>query len=185
MSSENRKNKPDYLTCLRGDILVSKSHERIRFRGCIDSLEADVLEAQALAAEKGETALCTDLEDALHCLREIMKAEVTGRPLAPPRFFGFSADELHARTHDVKGAFGFDHPVPAHTMGAAALRLNTLRARIREAEVLAAGIFSPVNAAGVPAENREVREDILYALNRLSSAVYWLFCRCVRAENSI
>jgi ethanolamine utilization cobalamin adenosyltransferase len=56
-------------------------------------------------------------------------------------------------------------------MGPLALRLNTLRTRIREGELMAVQIFAP----GKHTE----REDLILAMNRLSSALYWLFCRLV------
>jgi ethanolamine utilization cobalamin adenosyltransferase len=56
-------------------------------------------------------------------------------------------------------------------MGPLALRLNSLRTRIREGELLAVRLFAPGKDTG--------REDIILALNRLSSALYWLFCRLV------
>jgi ethanolamine utilization cobalamin adenosyltransferase len=56
-------------------------------------------------------------------------------------------------------------------MGPLALRLNTLRTRIREGELMAVRVF-------VPGKDSE-RKDIVLAMNRLSSALYWLFCRLV------
>ena len=56
-------------------------------------------------------------------------------------------------------------------MGRLAARLNLLRARTREAELAAERAF---------AEGE--REDILKAMNSLSSAVYILFCRLLAGE---
>jgi ethanolamine utilization cobalamin adenosyltransferase len=159
--------KPEAMTHLRANLLVSKTHGRIRFRGGLDSLEAEVLEAQVLAAEEGE--LREGLGELLRCLRDLMSAEVNERPLGALVLFGLSADEIHAQTHNVKAVFGIAHPVPDHTMGALAVRLNTLRTRVRALELLAVETFRP--GGSVP------RDDIILALNRLSSAVYWLFCR--------
>lgn len=161
--------KPEDMTHLRANLLVSKTHGRIRFRGRLDSLEAEVLEAQVLATERGEGELRESLGELLQCLREIMSAEVNERPLEAPVLFGLSADEIRAQIHNVGVSFGIAHPVPDHTMGALAVRLNTLRTRIRELEILAVRTFPP--GGSVP------RDDIILALNRLSGAVYWLFCR--------
>jgi ethanolamine utilization cobalamin adenosyltransferase len=163
--------KPEHMTHLRAKLLVSKTHPRIVFRGALDSLEADVLEARALAAERREEELGNRLGEALICLREIMAAEVNERPLPPPRLFGLSAGELHEQSHNVKAAFGIPHPVPEYTMGILALRLNTLRARVRAVELLAVKTFHP--------QGEYPREDIILTLNRLSSALYWLFCRYI------
>ena len=41
--------KPEFLTSLSGADLVPKTHERIVFRGVIDTFEAEVIEAQVMA----------------------------------------------------------------------------------------------------------------------------------------
>jgi len=46
---EMHEKKPEHMTSLNGEALVSKTHERIAFRGLVDSLEADLIEAQVLA----------------------------------------------------------------------------------------------------------------------------------------
>ncbi|MDR3192081.1 MAG: hypothetical protein LBT87_03330 [Treponema sp.] len=163
--------KPEHMTHLRANLLVPKTHRRIAFRGAVDSLEADVLEAAVLAAEQGEEEIGKGLGEILLCLRGVMSAEVNETPLEPPRLFSLSAGELREQTHDVKTAFGIAHPNPDYTMGPLAVRLNTLRTRVRSAELLAVKTFCP--RSGYP------REDIILTLNRLSSAVYWLFCRYI------
>jgi ethanolamine utilization cobalamin adenosyltransferase len=168
--------KPEYMTHLSGNRLVSKNHDRIRFRGIIDSLEADVMEAQTLAFSLGETWYCRRLGEVLACLRGILAAEVKESPLPELSIFGLSEEELHRQSHEVRDTFGMDHPVPDYTMGPLAVRLNTLRTRIREGELLAVRTFWIRDADGTPG-GRCDREDIVLALNRLSSALYWLFCR--------
>jgi ethanolamine utilization cobalamin adenosyltransferase len=160
--------KPEHMTSLSGERLVSKAHGRIAFRGAVDSLEAEIIEAQILAEHCGEIRYCESLAEILSCLRDILAAEVKEIPLPPPRLFGLSSDELRRQSHDVKGAFGFEHPLPDYTMGPMAARLNLLRTRVREAELLAVRVFGP---------GGEEREDLILAMNRLSSALYWLFCR--------
>jgi ethanolamine utilization cobalamin adenosyltransferase len=158
-------------TSLSGDRRVSKADGRIRFRGLIDSLEAETIEAQILADSLGEGYYRGALGEVLDCLRHILAAEVKESPLAMPSLFGLSADELHDRTHDVTRSFGLPgHPLPDYRQGPLAARLNTLRAHIREAELCAVRVFGEEGAA---------REDLCQALNRLSSALYWLFCRLV------
>jgi ethanolamine utilization cobalamin adenosyltransferase len=161
--------KPEDMTHLRANLLVSKAHGRIRFRGGLDALEAEVLEAQVLAEERAEGELREGLGELLQCLREIMSAEVNERPLGPLALFGLSADEIRTQIHNVEASFGIPHPIPDYTMGALAVRLNTLRTRIRKLELLAVRTFPP--GGSVPGK------DIIVALNRLSGAVYWLFCR--------
>jgi ethanolamine utilization cobalamin adenosyltransferase len=165
------------MTSLCGDRMVSKADGRIRFRGLIDSLEAETIEAQVLAGSLGETHYLNALGEVLDCLRRLLAAEVKEIPFVMPPLFGLSADELHCQTHDVGRSFGLPcHPLPDYGQGPLAARLNTLRAHIREAELCAVRVFTGENAgsAGVLP-----REDLCQALNRLSSALYWLFCRLV------
>jgi ethanolamine utilization cobalamin adenosyltransferase len=160
--------KPEHMTSLSGNRLVSKAHGRIAFRGAVDSLEAEVIEAQILAEKLGEPLCREHLAGVLSCLRDILAAEVKEIPLAPPCLFGLSSDELRRQSQDVKGTFGFEHPLPDYTMGPLAARLNLLRTRVRVAELLAVRVFGP---------GEDEREDLILAMNRLSSALYWLFCK--------
>jgi ethanolamine utilization cobalamin adenosyltransferase len=169
-TGEKYEKKPEHMTQLSGSRLVSKTHGRIRFRGCIDTLEAEVLEAQVLAADLGEQWYVDALGELLDFLRNLLSAEVKEEALPPPRLFGLSAEELHEQSHDVQGSFGIKDPLPGYKQGPLALCLNTLRTHIREAELLAVSIFGA---------DKEKRDDIILAMNRLSSAVYWLYCKCI------
>jgi ethanolamine utilization cobalamin adenosyltransferase len=168
--------KPEHITSLSGDRMVSKTHGRIAFRGVIDTLEAEVIEAQVLASRPGEPeAFRACLGEILEYLRAIMAAEVKETPLQPPFLFGMDAETIHRQSHDTSGNFGAT--LPDHTQGPLAARLNTLRAKVREAELLAVRVFGP---EGEPhAEDHVQRGDIILALNRLSSALWWLFCRYI------
>jgi ethanolamine utilization cobalamin adenosyltransferase len=164
--------KPEHITHLSGKRLVRKDHARIAFRGAVDSLEAEVIEAQVLASKLGEGWYCEALGEILDCLRKVMAAEVKEQPLPPPRFFGAGLEELHRQSHDVRGTFGIDHPLPDYTMGPLAARLNLLRTKVREAELPAVRAFGP-------GTDGSERQDLILVMNRLSSVVYWLFCRSV------
>jgi ethanolamine utilization cobalamin adenosyltransferase len=168
-TGQGYRKKPERLTHLSGNRLIGKDSGRIRFRGLIDSLEAAVIEAQVLAISLGREEFCAFLGEVLGSLRAVLSAEVNEKPFNPPELFGLSAEELHRQSHDVKGSFGIAHPVPDYRMGPLAARLNSLRTHIREAELLAVRVFPP--------EGPESREDIILVLNRLSSALYWLFCK--------
>ena len=166
--------KAENMTILGGKHLVAKTHPRIAFRGRIDILEAEMIEAQALAAQSGEEEFCACLGEILDYLRAMMAAEVKETPLAPPFLFGMDAEELHRRSHNSEGGLP---PLPSYTQGQLAARINLLRARVREAELLAIRVFGPRDDTGEAekAEHKE-REDIILGLNRLSSALWWLFC---------
>jgi ethanolamine utilization cobalamin adenosyltransferase len=175
-------------TGLSGNRVTPKTDGRIRFRGLIDSLEAETIETQVLAGSLGETYYRDALGEVLGCLRHILAAEVKESPFAMPPLFGLSAEELHRRTHDVPRSFGLPgHPLPDYSQGPLAARLNTLRTRIREAELCAVQVFAGESAGtdtGAPRSDTGIprREDLPQALNRLSSALYWLFCRLVSGQ---
>jgi len=159
--------KEEHVTSLYGDVLVTKTHDRIIFRGALDTLEAEVIEAQILAA--GEKFYCDALGEILGLMRSIMKAEVTGSPLEPFTLFGLDGDEIHRQSHSIEEAFGIKGlPLPQYKFGPIAIRLNYLRARVREAEIIAVRAYEKQLAA---------RTDIITAMNRLSSALWWLYCR--------
>lgn len=65
-------------------------------------------------------------------------------------------------SHHPKEYLGIDHILPDYKMGEILIGLNAIRSCAREAEL-----------SGIPLE----REDIIKALNRLSSAVYVMMCR--------
>lgn len=161
------REKPEDMTHLRGNLLVPKTHPRIAFRGKLDSLEALILEVQALADSQGLKALVGELGELLDHVRRVLGAEVKDQVLEPKELFGYDHARLRYVSHHVKEEIGIDHPVPDYRMGMTALKLNTLRTCIREAELAAAAAF--------PGERRDLIEE----MNRLSSGAYILFCRQV------
>ncbi len=163
------REKPEEMTHLRGNLLVKKSSPRIAFRGKLDSLEAAILEAQALAHRQNAPAVRDGLGEVLEQVRLVLGAEVKDQPLEEVPILGMDQARLRQVSHNVKGAFGIDHPIPSWEMGELALRLNTLRTQVRETELAAAVAFE--------APGEMPRPDIIRALNRLSSAVYILFCK--------
>jgi len=172
--------KAEHMTSLSGKVLVSKTHGRIAFRGIIDTLEAELIEAQVLASQLSDSAgsiesrVCGNLGEILDYLRTLMAAEVKETPLPPPLLFGMDAEEIHLRSHNTEASAG-PVPIPAYTQGSLAARLNTLRAKVREAELLAVRTFGP--------GEDPPRKDIILALNRLSSALWWLFCSFLSEKN--
>jgi len=173
-----KSKKPEYMTSLLGDRMVSKAHGRIAFRGSIDSLEAEVIEAQVLASQLGEEKYCAFLGEILDYLKKLMMAEVKDKPIDPPFLFGMDSDEIHKGSH-----FSVERtiPFPSFKYGPLAARINKLRTKVREAELLAVKVFHPGETEG-PANissDTERRDDIILALNRISSALWWLFVHYV------
>jgi ethanolamine utilization protein EutL len=173
-TGERLAEKPDHFTHLHGMTLVPKSHPRIEFRGELDALQSDLIEAQCLAAEHGERGLVEDLGAVLTYLREMLASEYTGRSLPAFSLHGLSADQWREASHHPEGCPGGEarHAAPDHMQGPVATRLNWLRTRVRQVEVVAARTFL-VGRDGC------TRPDVLKALNRLSSAMYVLYCRQV------
>ena len=165
------RKKPADKTCLYGKRFVSKQHGRIAFRGMIDSLEAEFLEARILASSLGCDYIRACFDEAAAYLQKIMAAEVKNEAFRPSGFFGLSAEEIHRQSQVVKEAFGLaEHPLPEPGMGPLAARINLLRTRVREGELLAVRVFGGFFGR---------RMDLISAMNLLSSALWWLFCKHV------
>lgn len=170
LTGEPMAHKGETMTHLRGNLLVPKTHPRILFRGRLDSLMAQLMGVQLVAAEEGKPALAEDLEELLLHLRQILAAEVKEQPLEPVLLLGMDSGEIRRVSHNVKECIGIDHPIPSYKMGRICTALNRLRTQVRETELSAAAAF-------VAEDGSCSRTDILQALNRLSSCVYILFCR--------
>lgn len=172
-TGERLAEKPDYFTHLLGMTLVPKSHPRIEFRGKIDSMQSEVLEAQCLAAQHGRADLVDELNAILLYLRQMLASEYTGHLLLPFSLLNLTADEWREASHKPERYLGdkVHHAAPDYRQGPVAVRLNTLRTRIREVEISAAQNFI------VFGRSECSRPDLLKALNRLSSAIYALYCK--------
>jgi len=159
--------KPEHLTHLRGNILIPKNHPRIICRGKLDSLQAKILEVQVMA--QTDLLMVRDLQELLAMVRKILSCEVKDEPLEAITLLGLDDVQLREVSHHPKKYFGIEHILPSHTMGEMVVALNSLRTAVRETEISAMNAFY--------AEGELVREDIIKALNRLSSAVYVIICR--------
>ena len=162
LNGANMQEKPEYMTHLHGNVLVDKTHPRIRFRGAMDALEAEILLCGLAVPENREA-----LGEILSLSREILRCEVLEEPLGEKPLCGMTAAELREKSHFPQKYYDQPHFMPDFGDGGKLLRLNRLRTRIRETEILAVAAFlSP--------EGKLVREDIPKALNRMSSMVYLL-----------
>lgn len=161
--------KPERMTHLSGNRLVMKSDPRIAFRGKLDTLQAGIILAQTQVECR---AISGDLEEVLLLVRAILSSEVKEQPLGRFSLFGLDERQLRYQSQHVGERFSMDHPVPAAAMGGDAAWLNLLRTQSREAELAGEAAFAP--EAG--------RDDLLQALNRLSSGLYLMFCRLLAGE---
>ena len=159
--------KPEHMTQLTGEVLVPKTHPRIRFRGSLDSLESRIL---LLALEEPELqAQCSELLD---FVRQILKCEVLEEPFRADRLLGMTLDQVRAYSQLPQQYLGIPHFMPGPRHGLQVARLNVLRTQVRQTELEAARAFP------------EGREDIIRGLNRLSSAVYILMLKCVQQQGA-
>lgn len=164
--------KPEHMTQLFGNMLVEKNHPRIRYRGKLDRLQADVVYAQSVIAgcEENREGVLSDLDDILGILREMMRCEVMDEPFTNETIIGLTHDELREQSHNPMKFYNIKYMLlPEYSMGTTYALLNMLRASIRETEVIAVDAFK---------QGRKLeRTDIIEELNRLSSALHIMMCK--------
>ena len=189
-----------------GDGYVRKDDPLILFRGALDHAQAEIIVTQAMldqeilfarsidpAIEASLKRLQNDLQELVDVLRDIMTAEYTGEPLKGVhsdgsggtfRLFGLTLDELQEHSHNAEEHYGIPTMTrPDHRYGEVYAHLNLIRTELRQVE--SAGVRLFLDQAAVSsgedfeAEAKVVpaRQDILYVLNRLSSAAHVLMCR--------
>ena len=149
------EDKPEVMTHLNGDTLVPKNHPRIRFRGAIDTLEAELLLCGIAASE------------VLSLTRRLIRCDVLNEPVGDITLYGLSEAEQRKRSHFPQDYYGIPHFMPDFTDSPQVLVLNRARCAARAAELAAVDAF--VDPDGIP-----TRADILQALNRISSMLYLL-----------
>ena len=158
--------KPEEMTHLRSDVLVPKNHPRIKFRGAMDSLEAELLLCQLNHPNTAKA-----VGEILALARRIIRCEVLEEPLEERKLCGLTEQEQRERSHRPQDFFGIPHFMPAESDGAAVLSLNKCRCMARNAELAAVDAF-------LDRDGSARRPDILRALNRMSSMLYVLMCMC-------
>lgn len=155
--------KPEHMTHLNAEYLVPKTHPRIRFRGAMDTLEAELL----LCQMEAEHSLQQQLGEILTLARNIIRWDVLEEPAQEEKLLGLTQQELREHSHRPQDFYGVPHFMPQVSDGKQILRLNKVRCAARAAELAAAAAF-------LDGEGRVTRPDLLKALNRMSSALYIL-----------
>ena len=155
--------KPEHMTHLYGNVLVLKTHPRVRFRGKMDTLEGELL----WCALHVDGQMRKNLEEILHLARVLIRCDVLEEPVPEEKLCGLTAQELRSHSHRPQDYYGQTHFMPEVGDGERILRLNRCRCAAREAELAAAAAFTDENG-------NAVRTDILRALNRMSSMLYIL-----------
>ena len=163
--------KPEHMTHLNAEILVSKAHPRIRFRGCMDTLEAELILAQLASP----APLAAQLAEILAFSRTLIRCDVLNEPVPDVPLCGLTEAEQRSRSHRPQDFYGQPHFMPEASDGMAIARINRARCAAREAELSAVDAFC--DRDGIP-----TRPDILRALNRMSSMLYILMIQCKTAK---
>lgn len=159
--------KPAHMAQLDATHFAPKTAPRFVFRGKMDTLHAQFLLTAAQARRFNLPELVDYLATMSAYCREITSAEYHQREVAPLQLAGLSEAELRERSHWPDRTLGIPHVVPGPGDHEMLLQLNLLRCQVRETELAAAAVFAGPD--GQPA-----RTDLMVALNRLSSAVYYL-----------
>ncbi len=162
LSGGYAEEKPEHMTHLNGEVLVPKTHPRIRFRGKMDTLEAELILCQ-LVPGAPEAAL----GEILDLSRKILRCDVLEEPLRQDTLCGLTQAEQRGRSHMPQDYYGQPHFMPQASDGSVIAGLNRARCFAREAELAAVEAFSD-------REGNLLREDIPKALNRMSSMLYLL-----------
>lgn len=162
LSGGYAEEKPEHMTHLNGEVLVPKTHPRIRFRGKMDTLEAELILCQLVpGAPEGALGEILDLS------RKILRCDVLEEPLRQDTLCGLTQDEQRGRSHMPQDYYGQPHFMPQASDGSVIAGLNRARCFAREAELAAVEAFSD-------RDGNLIREDIPKALNRMSSMLYLL-----------
>ena len=154
--------KPEHMTHLNGDFLVSKTHPRILFRGKLDSFQGILLLTMEHCPEQKEK-----LREILDFSHSILGCEVLEKPLEDRKLWGLSQADIRRISHFPQETYGIPHFMPGPEDGPEIAWLNRARCAAREAELSAAEAFQD-------REGRVTRPDLLQAMNRISSMLYIL-----------
>ena len=157
--------KPEHMTHLNGQVLVSKTHPRIRFRGEMDLLEGELMLCQLECPDFQE-----ELGQILELSRQLIRCDVLEEPVKEASLCGLSQQQLRSHSHFPQEYYGQPHFMPSADDGRELLQLNRCRCLTRKAELSAVEAFSD-------REGNPTRPDILRALNRMSSMLYILMIR--------
>ena len=150
--------KPEHMTHLNAQVLVRKDHPRIRFRGTMDTLQAQLL-------------LCgAKTEEILALARRLIRCDVLDEPVGEFALYGLTQAQQRHHSHFPQEHYGIAHFMPDYSDAEMILKLNLCRCFAREAELAAVEAF-------VDADGKVLRPDILQAINRMSSMLYILMLR--------
>ena len=157
--------KPEQYTHLNAQVLVPKTHPRIRFRGMVDTLEAALLCCIREVPRQKKP-----LEELLELARKLIRCDVLEQPVGAFEIDGLDEAQQRQHSHFPQKYYGIPHFMPQPTDPASVLALNWVRCIARQTELAAVAACTDEN--GCP-----TRGDILQAMNRMSSMLYILMIR--------
>ena len=164
--------KPEHMTHLYADVLVKKDHPRIKFRGMVDALEAELL----LVICHGQQPYTQALEEILAAVRKLIAGDVMNEPVKQDSLCGLSMEQIRTHSHFPQRYYDQPHFMPSSEDSEFLLRLNKIRTMIRQTELSAYSAFHD-------ADGCVTRPDILQMLNRLSSMIWILMIRRKKEED--
>lgn len=147
--------------------LIPKTDPRLALRGALDSLQASLLYLQVCCREADNAALLASLVDLYALLDLLIKGKPSIEHLRAYPIANTKLDDYRALSHEAFSTLVL--PAPLYAMSLLRAQLNLLRTHAREAELLCAHVL-----AMHPCEEHRAT---LFALNRLSSCLYLLFCQ--------
>lgn len=176
LAGESYFEKPEHMTQISGNILVNKTHERIIFRGKLDTLQAKWLVLQKEFESYGNEKLNKDMESTTAFIKKMVLAEVLDIELEEVKVLGENLDKIKEISHNPKKFFGMGHLFDISAKNSIlVLKLNEMRSYSREAEISGVAAFS--NERGIVE-----KKEMLKALNRLSSVIYVMMLKGEKGE---
>jgi len=158
--------KPEHMTQVYGNLLVNKDHKRIKLRGEVDLLMAEIMKVQIRANELKLKDLVSDLQEVFDYIGEMSRSEVLDEPLKTIKILGLNHNEIRERSHNPKKYFGHEHLFNiTYEIGEIPILLNSLRALIRKTEIACYEAFKLTDGT-------VARSDLIKGYNRLSSVMY-------------
>lgn len=159
--------KPEYMTAINGNVLISKNSKLIALRGKIETFLAEVLlTGKEIELTSNNNKLVRDIEDVIKFLQNIMVAEKLNKILENQTFFDLkSIKDIKEIIENPKQYFKKGHLLEISLNSDIIIhKLNRLRFLARELEIQAIDYF---------VEDYKVsRRDLLEAFNILSDIIY-------------
>ncbi|MFA3906116.1 ethanolamine utilization protein [Fusobacterium nucleatum] len=169
--------KPEYMTVVDGNILISKNSKLIALRGKIETFLAEVLlTGKEIELTSNNDKLIRDIETIIKFIQNIMVAEKLDKILENQTFFDSkSIKDIKEIIENPKEYFKKGHLLEISLSSDLTIhKLNRLRFLARELEIQAIDYF---------VEDYKVsRKDLLEAFNILSDVIYVIILKVDNGE---